>query len=145
MVDEEDQADGVSNSVGQAQGAPGGVTGVEADEAGRNKGKEKEAEEVQQEEEEEEEEVLEEPDEETLGKMSSMEQRLFKIRLKMNKVPFCRLVCRLVVPTASDVGFVASCCCRRCCCAGLRAVVVARGSDQAQHTTNLRWLHILDG
>ncbi|CAM9475166.1 unnamed protein product [Scytosiphon promiscuus] len=85
MVDEEDQAQGVSNSMGQAEGAAGGVTGANTEEAGRNKGKEEEAEQVQEEEEEEEEEVLEEPDEETLGKMSSMEQRLFKIRLKMNK------------------------------------------------------------
>lgn len=82
MVDDEVQAEGVSNAMGQAEGG-----GAGADEAARNTGREQEAEVVQQEEEEEEEEALEEPDEETLGKMTSMEQRLFKIRLKMNKVP----------------------------------------------------------
>lgn len=55
------------------------------------------------EEEEEVEEVMEETDEETMGKMSSMEQRLFKIRLKMNKVV---LVCYVFN------GVVSCCVCR---------------------------------
>ncbi|CAM9695778.1 unnamed protein product, partial [Hapterophycus canaliculatus] len=88
MVDEEDRAEGAPNSMGQAEGAAEGVTGIGEDEAGRNEAKGEEdakAKQEEEEEEEEEEEALEEPDEETLGRMSSMEQRLFKIRLKMNK------------------------------------------------------------
>lgn len=97
MVEEDDQADGAvgssanANSVG-AGGARKGGDGAGAGgaaAAGRDK---KQEEEAVVEEEEEEEEVLEEPDEEALGKMSSMEQRLFKIRLKMNKV-CCVCVC----------------------------------------------------
>lgn len=91
MVEDDDQAGVVANSinsVGQA-GAGGGVRkgGHAAGGAAAGQGKKQEEEEdLVAEEEEEEEEVFEEPDEETLGKMSSMEQRLFKIRLKMNKV-----------------------------------------------------------
>lgn len=88
---EEDQADADGIGVGQAGAAAAGGAAGEAD--GGAAGRSEEAEEkaaaaaaAAEEEEEEEEEVLEEPDEETLGKMSSMEQRLFKIRLKMNKV-----------------------------------------------------------
>eukprot|EP00903_Cladosiphon_okamuranus_P010253 g9708.t1 len=87
MVEDDDQADGAANSSTTA-GSAGqvGTVGV-ARKGGHSatatgQGKQPEEEAVV---EEEEEEVLEEPDEETLGKMSSMEQRLFKIRLKMNK------------------------------------------------------------
>lgn len=85
-MDEEEQAGEVSNKTGQEGGSAG-----EGGAAGR--GKSNEEKEFDQgeaaaaaEEEEEEEEAIEEPDEEALGQMSSVEQRLFKIRLKMNKV-----------------------------------------------------------
>ncbi|CAN0032939.1 unnamed protein product [Pylaiella littoralis] len=84
IVDEEEQAEEVSNRVGQEGGAAGDGAEEGSEEAGRSKGKD-ENEEVAQEEQEEEEEAIEEPDEEALGQMSSVEQRLFKIRLKMNK------------------------------------------------------------
>eukprot|EP00904_Undaria_pinnatifida_P005712 jgi/Undpi1/2270/HiC_scaffold_13.g05656.m1 len=91
MVDDENQeGDGIGQSSSSpttagdgsgnaAAGERGGALGDE-DTEGRSGGKK------QQEEDEEEEEVeLEEPDEEALGKMSALEQRLFKVRLKMNK------------------------------------------------------------
>lgn len=99
MVDDENQeGDGIGQSSSSpatagdgsgnaAAGERGGALGDE-DTEGRSGGKK------QQEEDEEEEEVeLEEPDEEALGKMSALEQRLFKVRLKMNKVwQMCQLV-----------------------------------------------------
>ncbi|CAM9812431.1 unnamed protein product [Ectocarpus sp. 6 AP-2014] len=79
VVEDDEQAGGVSGQVGQAGAARG-----EAD-ARRSTEEDESVAQKEEEEEEEEEEVLEEPDEATLGKMSSVEQRLFKIRLKMNK------------------------------------------------------------
>lgn len=91
MVEDDDQADGVANSNANSAGQTGAAGGMRkggdgAGGAAAGQGKKQQEEEAVAVEEEEEEEALEEPDEETLGKMSSMEQRLFKVRLKMNKV-----------------------------------------------------------
>lgn len=89
MVEDDDLAHGAASSgtnahsAGQAGGAGAVREGGDGGAAAAGQGKEQEEAVV---EEEEEEEVLEEPDEDALGKMSSVEQRLFKIRLKMNKV-----------------------------------------------------------
>lgn len=68
-------------------GAEGGAgTGAAHEDGGERVGQEEEEAEGERDDE-----VVEEPDEETLAKMSSREQRLFKIRLMMNKV--CVLLC----------------------------------------------------
>lgn len=80
MVEEEDreqEGNEESRKVRSTAGVEGGAGAADEDVVGE-KGS--------QEEEVEEERDGEEPDEETLAKMSSKEQRLFKIRLMMNKV-----------------------------------------------------------
>ena len=100
MVDDENQEGG---GIGQSASSPG-TTGDGATKAGASKGGaaldkkrggggDKGKQEQEEEEQQEEEEELEEPDEEALGRMSALEKRLFKVRLKMNKV--CRhVLCR---------------------------------------------------
>lgn len=68
---------------GPGDGTEGPKAGV--GEAGASAGRAEE-EKQREEEEEDEEEDMEEPDEATLGRMSSKQRRLFEIRLKMNKV-----------------------------------------------------------
>ena len=93
MVDEDDRQESLLQTTRSAEaegvnGAGNGGAGVAREEGdGENRSGVEGGEGVRDEEgEAEEEQIVEEPDEETLAKMSSKEQRLFKIRLMMNKV-----------------------------------------------------------
>ncbi|CAM9916693.1 unnamed protein product [Ascophyllum nodosum] len=92
MVDEDDRQESLLQTTRSAEaegvnGAGNGGAGVAREEGdGENRSGVEGGEGVRDEEgEAEEEQIVEEPDEETLAKMSSKEQRLFKIRLMMNK------------------------------------------------------------